>query len=54
MDRRCIYYRLPLLESGTMGAKGNIQVVYPYLTESYGLVLSSRFKLNVYFKCDIM
>ncbi|VDD91594.1 unnamed protein product [Enterobius vermicularis] len=36
VDRRCIYYRLPLLESGTMGAKGNIQVVYPYLTESYG------------------
>uniref|UniRef100_A0A158R3T7 E1 ubiquitin-activating enzyme n=1 Tax=Syphacia muris TaxID=451379 RepID=A0A158R3T7_9BILA len=36
MDRRCIYYRLPLLESGTMGSKGNVQVVYPYLTESYG------------------
>ncbi|VDN33731.1 unnamed protein product [Gongylonema pulchrum] len=26
MDRRCIYYRLPLLESGTMGTKGNTQV----------------------------
>ncbi|VDK18279.1 unnamed protein product [Anisakis simplex] len=36
MDRRCIYYRLPLLESGTMGTKGNIQVIYPHLTESYG------------------
>ncbi|KAE9551105.1 hypothetical protein FO519_005683 [Halicephalobus sp. NKZ332] len=36
MDRRCIYYRLPLLESGTMGTKGNTQVVYPHLTESYG------------------
>lgn len=35
MDRRCIYYRLPLLESGTMGAKGNTQVIYPHLTESY-------------------
>lgn len=35
MDRRCVYYRLPLLESGTMGTKGNTQVVYPYLTESY-------------------
>ena len=36
MDRRCIYYRLPLLESGTMGTKGNTQVVFPHLTESYG------------------
>ncbi|VDP45311.1 unnamed protein product [Soboliphyme baturini] len=35
MDRRCVYYRLPLVESGTQGAKGNVQVVYPYLTESY-------------------
>ncbi|VDN08050.1 unnamed protein product [Thelazia callipaeda] len=35
MDRRCIYYRLPLLESGTMGTKGNTQVIYPHLTESY-------------------
>ncbi|CAJ0568629.1 unnamed protein product, partial [Mesorhabditis spiculigera] len=35
MDRRCLFYRLPLLESGTLGTKGNIQVVYPYLTESY-------------------
>ncbi|VDM67353.1 unnamed protein product, partial [Strongylus vulgaris] len=36
MDRRCVFYRLPLLESGTMGTKGNTQVVYPHLTESYG------------------
>ncbi|VDM48277.1 unnamed protein product, partial [Toxocara canis] len=35
MDRRCVYYRLPLLESGTMGSKGNTQVIYPFLTESY-------------------
>uniref|UniRef100_A0A5S6R0S6 E1 ubiquitin-activating enzyme n=1 Tax=Trichuris muris TaxID=70415 RepID=A0A5S6R0S6_TRIMR len=35
MDRRCVYYRLPLLESGTQGPKGNVQVVYPHLTESY-------------------
>ena len=26
MDRRCVYYRKPLLESGTLGTKGNIQV----------------------------
>ena len=36
MDRRCVFYRLPLLESGTLGTKGNTQVVIPDLTESYG------------------
>lgn len=35
MDRRCVYFRKPLLESGTLGTKGNTQVVIPYLTESY-------------------
>uniref|UniRef100_A0A1Y1K0A8 E1 ubiquitin-activating enzyme n=1 Tax=Photinus pyralis TaxID=7054 RepID=A0A1Y1K0A8_PHOPY len=35
MDRRCVYYRKPLLESGTLGTKGNTQVVVPHMTESY-------------------
>ncbi len=35
MDRRCVYYAKPLLESGTLGTKGNTQVVVPFLTESY-------------------
>ena len=35
MDERCIRYRLPLLESGTLGTMGNTQVVIPDLTESY-------------------
>lgn len=35
MDRRCIFYELPLLESGTMGSKGSTQVIFPHLTESY-------------------
>uniref|UniRef100_A0A452T4A0 Ubiquitin-like modifier-activating enzyme 1 n=1 Tax=Ursus maritimus TaxID=29073 RepID=A0A452T4A0_URSMA len=35
MDRHCVYYRKPLLESGTLGTKGNVQVVIPFLTESY-------------------
>uniref|UniRef100_A0A915EBV2 Ubiquitin-activating enzyme E1 C-terminal domain-containing protein n=1 Tax=Ditylenchus dipsaci TaxID=166011 RepID=A0A915EBV2_9BILA len=35
VDGLCVYYQLPLLESGTMGTKGNTQVVYPHLTESY-------------------
>lgn len=35
MDRRCVYYRKPLLESGTTGTKGNTQIVIPFLTASY-------------------
>jgi ubiquitin-activating enzyme E1 len=35
MDRRCVYYHIPLIESGTLGTKANVQVVKPYLTESY-------------------
>ncbi|KAF9387292.1 SPS-sensor component ptr3 [Podila verticillata] len=35
MDRRCVYYRKSLLESGTLGTKGNVQVVVPFVTESY-------------------
>ena len=26
MDRRCVFYKKPLLESGTLGTKGNVQV----------------------------
>ena len=26
MDRRCVYYCKPLLESGTLGTKANVQV----------------------------
>jgi len=35
VDRRCVYYRKSLLESGTLGTKANVQVVIPHLTESY-------------------
>lgn len=35
MDRRCVFYCKPLLESGTQGTKGNVQVVIPHMTESY-------------------
>lgn len=35
VDRRCVFFRKPLLESGTLGTKGNTQVVIPNLTESY-------------------
>lgn len=36
MDQRCLFYQLPLLESGTLGTKGSTQVVVPHLTENYG------------------
>lgn len=35
MDSRCVLFRKPLLESGTLGTKANTQVVVPDLTESY-------------------
>lgn len=36
VDNRCVYYMKSLLESGTLGTKGNTQVIVPGLTESYG------------------
>ncbi|KAH3678451.1 hypothetical protein WICMUC_001468 [Wickerhamomyces mucosus] len=35
VDRRCVFFKKALLESGTLGTKGNTQVVIPRLTESY-------------------
>ena len=35
VDRLCVRYGKSLLESGTLGPKGNVQVVVPALTESY-------------------
>lgn len=31
MDRRCVYYRKSLLESGTLGTKANVQVRTPFI-----------------------
>ncbi|KAL0232827.1 hypothetical protein GEMRC1_011574 [Eukaryota sp. GEM-RC1] len=36
MDSKAVYYCKPLVESGTLGTKGNVQVVIPHLTKSYG------------------
>ncbi|CAN7061132.1 hypothetical protein IGI04_016323 [Brassica rapa subsp. trilocularis] len=36
VDSRCLYFQKPLLESGTLGAKCNTQMVIPHLTENYG------------------
>ncbi|CAF4856887.1 unnamed protein product [Rotaria sp. Silwood1] len=35
IDRRCLYYQKPLIDSGTMGTKASVQVVVPFLTEPY-------------------
>ncbi len=36
MDDKCVENGTFLLESGTLGSKGNVQVIVPHLTESYG------------------
>jgi len=36
MDGQCVRYSKSLLESGTLGTKGNTQVIVPFKTESYG------------------
>ena len=36
VDQRCVANRKPLLESGTLGPKGHVQVIIPFKTESYG------------------
>lgn len=36
IDSRCVTSKTPLLESGTLGPKGHVQVVLPFKTESYG------------------
>ncbi|TMW66101.1 hypothetical protein Poli38472_003866 [Pythium oligandrum] len=35
VDSKCVFHKLPLLESGTLGTKCNVQVVIPYQTQSY-------------------
>ena len=36
VDECCVRAARPLLDSGTLGAKGHVQVVVPHLTENYG------------------
>ncbi|PRP83916.1 ubiquitin-like modifier activating enzyme 6 [Planoprotostelium fungivorum] len=36
VDSRCVTNGRPLIESGTLGPKGHVQVVVPFMTESYG------------------
>ena len=34
-DQQCVFYKKPMLESGTLGTKAHYQMVVPYITESY-------------------
>ena len=36
VDSRCVRFDKPLLESGTLGTRGNTQIIVPFVTESYG------------------
>jgi len=36
IDGKTVSARVPLLDSGTLGPKGHVQVIVPYETESYG------------------
>jgi molybdopterin/thiamine biosynthesis adenylyltransferase len=36
IDARCVTTKTPLLESGTLGSKGHVQVIIPNHTETYG------------------
>jgi len=36
VDSKCVFYGKSLLESGTLGTKGNTQVMVPHLTQTYG------------------
>ncbi|GKY95427.1 hypothetical protein MPSEU_000504200 [Mayamaea pseudoterrestris] len=35
IDRQCVAYQKALVDSGTLGSKGNVQVVVPHQSESY-------------------
>jgi ubiquitin-activating enzyme E1 len=36
MDKQCVTHKKPLVDAGTLGSKGNVQVVVPGQSESYG------------------
>lgn len=36
VDQLCIDNKIPMIDSGTLGAKGNTQIVIPNVTETYG------------------
>ena len=47
VDNLAIKYGKPLIDSGTTGGKGNIQVIVPHLTESYGSTTDPDDKVGI-------
>jgi len=36
VDNKCVTHSLGLIDAGTLGPKGNVQVIIPHESESYG------------------
>mmetsp|Transcript_36108 Transcript_36108/g.46540 ORF Transcript_36108/g.46540 Transcript_36108/m.46540 type:complete len:726 (+) Transcript_36108:2119-4296(+) len=36
VDAQCLKFRKPLIDAGTLATKGSVQVVVPFITETYG------------------
>lgn len=47
MDQRCVKNHIPLLESGTLGPKGHVQVILPGQTENYSQVRDANEEHNI-------
>ena len=47
MDQRCVKNSVPLLESGTLGPKGHVQVILPNQTENYSQVRDANEEHNI-------
>jgi ubiquitin-activating enzyme E1 len=47
MDQRCVKNQVPLLESGTLGPKGHVQVIVPGVTENYAQVRDANEEHNI-------
>ena len=47
VDQLAIKYSKPLIDSGTTGGKGNVQIIVPHLTESYGSTKDPDDKMGI-------
>ena len=41
VDKKCVYYSKPLIESGTQGIQGSTMPILPILTQSYSSIPSA-------------
>lgn len=47
VDTKCVNYKVPLLESGTMGGRCSTQPIIPHLTQSYNSVINDANKNSI-------